>query len=111
MPDRHKKAPDRRGQVVGQDDEGLFVQLSRSVPAVAGTGFNNTVAAGAFFSGTPARLSVSVASGVPTISIVSGGSGYLGGGSGNINLTIVGGCTTQMVANATVTNGVLRRST
>ncbi|HOX32044.1 MAG TPA: hypothetical protein PLB91_06915 [Spirochaetales bacterium] len=65
------------------------------------------VLAGAFFAGTPARLSVSVASGVPSISIVSGGSGYMGGGSGNINLIIAGGCTTQMVANATVTSGVL----
>lgn len=63
--------------------------------------------AGAFFAGAPARLSVSVASGVPSINIVSGGSGYLGGGSGNINLIIAGGCTTQMVANATVTNGIL----
>jgi hypothetical protein len=63
--------------------------------------------AGSFFGGTPARLSVSVSSGVPSINIVSGGSGYLSGGSGNIPLIIAGGCTTQMVANATVTNGAL----
>lgn len=63
--------------------------------------------AGAMFGGTPARLSASVSAGVPAISIVSGGSGYLSGGSGSINLIIAGACTTQMVANATVTNGVL----
>lgn len=63
--------------------------------------------AGAMFGGTPARLSASVASGVPAISIVSGGSGYLSGGSGTINLIISGACTTQMVANATVTSGKL----
>lgn len=65
---------------------------------------------GAFFGGTPAVLSVSVASGVPTISIVSGGSGYTsdgGSSSGTRALIIAGACTTQMVANATVTNGVL----
>lgn len=63
--------------------------------------------AGAMFGGTPARLSVSVAAGVPSISIVSGGTGYLSGGSGSINLIIAGACTTQMIANATVTAGVL----
>jgi hypothetical protein len=63
--------------------------------------------AGAFFGGTPARLSVSVAGGVPTISVVSGGSGYLGGGNGSLPLVIAGACTTQMVATATVTLGVV----
>jgi hypothetical protein len=63
--------------------------------------------AGGMFTGTPARLSVAVSSGVPTISIVSGGSGYLSGGSGTINLIIAGACTTPMVATATVTSGVL----
>ena len=62
---------------------------------------------GAFFNGTPARFSVSVASGVPTITVVSGGAGYMSGGSGNLALVIVGSCTKQMVANATVANGVL----
>ena len=63
--------------------------------------------AGTFFAGTPARLTVSVASGVPSITITSGGSGYKDGESGTIPLIIAGGCTTQMVATATVTNGVL----
>lgn len=63
--------------------------------------------AGAMFGGTPARLTASVAAGVPSISIVSGGTGYLSGGSGSINLIIAGACTTQMIANATVTAGVL----
>jgi hypothetical protein len=56
---------------------------------------------------TPARLSVSVSGGVPAITIVSGGAGYLSGGAGSLPLIIAGGCTTQMVANATVINGVL----
>lgn len=63
--------------------------------------------AGAFFSGTPAVLSVSVSGGVPSVSIVSGGSGYLFGGSGTIPLIVAGACTTQAVRTATVTNGVL----
>lgn len=63
--------------------------------------------AGAMFGGTPARLTASVAAGVPSIAITSGGTGYLSGGSGTINLIIVGACTTQMIANATVTAGVL----
>lgn len=63
--------------------------------------------AAAFFTGTPATFSVSVSGGVPTITIVAGGTGYLSGGSGTINLVVSGGCTTQMVATATVTSGVL----
>jgi len=63
--------------------------------------------AGAWVSGTPAILSVSVAGGVPTISVVSGGSGYLSGGSGTIPLIVAGTCTTQYVGNATVTSGVI----
>jgi len=63
--------------------------------------------AGTIFSGVPARLTATVVSGVPAISIISGGTGYLSGGSGTIPLAVVGACTTPMVATATVTNGVL----
>jgi hypothetical protein len=63
--------------------------------------------AGQFFSGMPARLAVSVAGGVPSITIVAGGTGYLSGGDGSLSLVVVGPCTTQMVATATVVNGVI----
>lgn len=62
---------------------------------------------GSWIAGTPAIFSVSVIGGVPTISVVSGGSGYLSGGSGTIPLIVTGTCTTQYVGNATVTNGVI----
>lgn len=64
--------------------------------------------AGSRFTGVPAQLSVSVGTGgAPTINVVSGGSGYLSGGTGTLALTIVGACTTQMVATANVTSGVI----
>ncbi|MGO8696008.1 MAG: hypothetical protein ACLQMF_20280 [Rectinemataceae bacterium] len=63
--------------------------------------------AGSLFGGVPARLTVSVSGGVPAITITSGGSGYLSGGSGTVPLIISGSCSTQMVATATVTNGVI----
>lgn len=63
--------------------------------------------AGSCFTGVPAKLSVTVTAGAPSITVVSGGSNYLGGGSGTIPLTIVGSCTTQMTANANVTNGTI----
>lgn len=62
---------------------------------------------GARFTGVPARLTVTVSSGVPSIAITSGGSGYLSGGSGSLTLTIAGTCTTQMAATATVASGVI----
>ena len=63
--------------------------------------------AGARFAGVPARLTVTVSGGVPTITVTSGGSGYLSGGSGTLALTIAGTCSTQMVATANVTSGVI----
>lgn len=63
--------------------------------------------AGARFTGVPAHLAVSVTGGVPTVSIINGGSGYLSGGSGTITLTLVGTCSTQATRTATVTNGVI----
>jgi len=63
--------------------------------------------AGSFFTGVPAILSVSVSGGVPTITKTDGGSGYLSGGSGDLSLIIRGNCTVQMVAHATVVNGVI----
>ncbi len=38
-----KKSPRTGGNIVGQDDEGLFVQFSRSVPGVTATSFSNLV--------------------------------------------------------------------
>jgi|WetSurMetagenome_2_1015567.scaffolds.fasta_scaffold44115_3 hypothetical protein len=63
--------------------------------------------AGDKFAGTPARLSISVTGGVPTITVAAGGKGYLSGGSGNLTLIIAGDCTTPMLAHATVASGVL----
>lgn len=63
--------------------------------------------AGARFTGIPAHLAYSVTSGVPTVSIINGGSGYLSGGNGTLTLTLVGACTTQATRTATVTNGVI----
>lgn len=63
--------------------------------------------AGPWIAGTPANLSISVAGGTPSISIVSGGTGYLSGGTGTIPLFIVGSCTTQMMATASVVNGAI----
>lgn len=62
--------------------------------------------AGSFFSGTPAVLSVSVTGGVPTITIVSGGRGYVA--STIVTLIIAGTCSTQMTAHAnTDANGTM----
>jgi len=63
--------------------------------------------AGARFTGAPARLTVTVSGGVPTITVTSGGSGYLSGGSGTLALTIAGTCSSQMIATANVTSGVI----
>ncbi len=63
--------------------------------------------AGARFTGVPAHLAVSVTGGVPTVSIVNGGSGYLSGGNGTLTLTLVGACSTPATRTATVTNGVI----
>lgn len=43
-----KKSPRTGGNIVGQDDEGLFVQFSRSVPGVTATSFSNLVGRCAF---------------------------------------------------------------
>ena len=64
--------------------------------------------AGAWVAGTPAVLTVGVSGGVPTISVSSGGSGYCGGGAGNVTLVIAGTCTTQMAAHGVVTGGVIQ---
>jgi len=63
--------------------------------------------AGARFTGVPAHLTVTISAGVPTIAVTSGGSGYLSGGTGTLPLKIAGTCTTQMVATANVTSGVI----
>jgi|GEM_PF-2630501 len=63
--------------------------------------------AGSFFTGVPAILSISISGGVPTPTIIDGGNGYLNGQSGTFHFAIAGACTTQMVADGVVTNGVL----
>lgn len=62
---------------------------------------------GSRFMGVPFTPSISVSGGIPTVNIVSGGSGYLNGGSGTLPLVITGPCAQQAVMTANVESGVI----
>jgi len=62
---------------------------------------------GVRFAGVPVHLKVIATDGVPIVTILNGGSGYLSGGNGTLTLTVVGTCTTQATRTATVMGGVI----
>jgi hypothetical protein len=58
-------------------------------------------------SGAPAQITVVIIGGVPSFTVISGGSGYLSGGSGSLSATLTGPCSTQWTGNLTIVNGAV----